>query len=187
MEVECFCEPPFFISRTFYSSTLGFVFRQTEAVEHFSLFRSQRDGPPMVCVTWIPSLLIDEWVDSMEWRVKHGWISFVAMWPLSSLSLNAPTGQPYWHCEGAISYSVRMSETPSVISYKSAIIGNYMSWSDDKRYTKTLKMLNNTYTRITQATKWACWDIGLHVKCASLKSWQILFTKVIYDREINYK
>lgn len=45
-----FCEPPFFLSRTLHSSTLGFVFRQTEAGEHFSLFESQGMALPW-CVS----------------------------------------------------------------------------------------------------------------------------------------
>lgn len=107
-------------------------------------------------------LLIYEWVDLMGWKVRHGWTSFVAMRPRRLLReyMNAPTGRPYWHCEGAISFSVKMSKTSSVTSYKNAITENYMSWSDYKRCTKALKMLINTSTRITQATKWACWDTG---------------------------
>lgn len=101
---------PFFNERI-YSGNAHLVSRQTEAAECFSPF--QKDSPPVVCVTapmWV------SWFEGAESARRLLWPR-----PLSSLSMNTLTRQLWWRRDGAVSYSVKMNKTLSVISPKSVL------------------------------------------------------------------
>lgn len=154
MELEYFCEPPFFISRTFYSSTLGFVFRQTKA-----LFK----GMALPLGYLQPIAYIYEWVDSMEYRVWHGWTSFV----ITKLEYaNRAAIVTLWRCYFFFcQYEWNIFSHVLQNSYYCRLY--VVIWL--QKMQKDLEMLKSTSIRITQATKWACWDTGCTSKVSFIK------------------
>lgn len=128
------------------------------------------------------------WIDSLHSLYMNELIWWCRECGMDRLFLRV-IGQPCWHCEGAITFSVR-SRTSPVISYKTAIIGNYMSWSGYKRHTMTLKKsLIALLPGLLGLQNEHAETLRVHDKWTSIKSRQSLFTEVIYDGKlitINY-
>lgn len=84
------CEPLFFFSKTFYSSTLVFVFRRTEGVGHFSLFKNKEMSLPW-CVSLgylQPAAYI--WMSGFDEGESKAWMNFFRMNRAATLTL--------WRC-----------------------------------------------------------------------------------------